>query len=212
MKHLRLIHLVGCCAFLVFLTGCATKPYDYSAFRAHPPRSILVLPPLNLSTDVRATYGYLSTVSRPLAEMGYYVFPVAVVDQFMKENGLPTSGEMHQTSLQKIHEILGADAVLYVTVTQYGSKYIVVNSVTTVAVVAKLVDVDSGATIWTGKGLVQHASSSGNGIADLVVAALDQVINSATDQAHNLSPMVNAQMLMNRNQGLLPGPYFPVKK
>ena len=37
------------------------------------------------STDVRATYSYLSTVTMPLAEKGFYVFPVALVDQMMKD-------------------------------------------------------------------------------------------------------------------------------
>src|SRR5262249_17607729 len=89
---------IGCTLIaLALLTGCATPtPYDYTNYREHPPRSILVLPPLNESTAVGATYSYLSTVTRPLAEMGYYVFPVAVVDQFLKENGLPSAGEMHQ--------------------------------------------------------------------------------------------------------------------
>jgi hypothetical protein len=54
------------------LGGCkTTQPYDYTNFRAHPPRSILVIPPLNESTTVEGTYSYLSTVSRPIAERGY---------------------------------------------------------------------------------------------------------------------------------------------
>lgn len=112
----------------LLLAGCATPtPYDYTNYRLHPPRSILVLPPLNESTDVRGTYSYLSTVTFPLAELGYYVFPVAIVDQFLKENGMPTAGEMHQVPLNKVVEILGADAVLYVTLQQYGSKYQVID-------------------------------------------------------------------------------------
>ena len=64
---------LGLCALalMVTLAGCATKPYDYANFRAHPPRSILVLPPLNESTAVEGTYGYLATATMPLAEMGY---------------------------------------------------------------------------------------------------------------------------------------------
>ena len=87
--------LVALFALGLALAGCQTvKPYDYTNFRAHPPRSILVLPPLNESTAVEGTYGYLTTVTRPVAERGYYVFPVAVADQFMKDNGLPTAAEM----------------------------------------------------------------------------------------------------------------------
>jgi len=195
-------------AVLLICAGCAS-PYDYTTFRAHPPRSIVVFPPLNLSTDVRGTYGYLSTVTRPLAEMGYYVFPVAEIDEFMKENGLPTAGEMQQAPLDKISSIIGADAALYITLTQYGSKYEVLTSVTVVAANAKLVDVKTGLTLWQGTVVVQENSSSDNIIADLVVAAVDQIINSSTDQAHDLSSQANAQLFMTKNQGLLFGPYYP---
>ena len=207
----RFLILAGLAA-LATLMGCVTKPYDYTNFRAHPPRSILVLPPLNQSTDMKATYGYLSTVTRPLAEMGYYVYPVSVVDQFMKENGLPTAGEMHQVPLDKIRDIVGADTVLYLTVKQYGSKYQVITSTTVVSADGKLVDVKTGLTLWEGTVTVQQSSSSGNLLADLVVAAVDQVINSSTDQAHEMSSMANAQLLMTKDHGLLYGPYFPKDK
>ena len=50
---LRALLAVG----VLMLAGCATQPgYDYSAFRESRPRSILVLPPLNDSPDVNATY------------------------------------------------------------------------------------------------------------------------------------------------------------
>ena len=83
--------------WILLVQGCATatvKPFDYSAYLAHMPRSILVLPPTNESTEVMAPYIYLSTVTRPLAEQGYYVFPVAVIDSMMKENGLSSPEEM----------------------------------------------------------------------------------------------------------------------
>src|ERR1035437_652076 len=131
----------GALVGLLALTGCVTsKHYDHTNSGAPPPRSIVVLPPLNQSTDIKGTYSYLSTVTRPLAEMGYYVFPVAEVDQLMKENGMPTAGEMHQVPPSKIGEIIGADSVLYVTLRKYGSKYQVISSVTTVTADAKLVD------------------------------------------------------------------------
>lgn len=191
----------------LMLTGCQTTPPDYTNFRQHHPRSILVLPPLNESVAVEATYGYLSTVTMPLAEMGYYVYPVAVVDQFLKENGMPTAGEMHQVPLSKICEVIGADAVLYITVEQYGSKYQVINSATIVRARAKLVDTKTGLTLWEGVGGAQQSSGgSGNIIADLISAAITQAINSATDHAHDICPLANANLLTVKNRGLLYGP------
>lgn len=203
--------LFGLLTMMLMLTGCVA-PYDYTNFRAHPPRSLLVLTPLNESTDVRGTYGYLSSVTRPLAEMGFYVFPVAVVDQFMKENGMPTAGEMHQVPLGKVGEIFGADAVLYLKVKQYGSKYQVIASTTVVTAEGRLVDVKTGTTLWEGTATAQQSSSSGNILADLVVAVVDQAINSSTDQAHNLAVQANTQLFTTKNHGLLFGPYFPKEK
>ena len=204
------LNIVACLALLV-LAGCTTvKPYDYTNFRAHPPRSILVLPPLNESTAVEGTYGYLSTVTQPIAERGYYVFPVEVVDQYLKQNGMPTAGEMHQVPLNKVVDIIGADAVLFVTLKQYGSKYVVLNSVTTVQVEAKLVDTRSGILLWEGTGLAeQRGGGSGNLLADLIAAAVTQAINSKTDRAHQVSRLANAQLFYPKDTGLPYGPYNP---
>jgi hypothetical protein len=193
------------------LIGCVSiPPYDYTNFRAYPPRSILVLPPLNESTDIEGTYSYLSTVTRPLAELGYYVFPVAVVDQFLRENGMPGPGEMHQVPLNKVWEILGADAVMYITLVQYGNKYMVVSSATIVHARARLVDTRTGTLLWEGVGVAQENSGgSGSILGDLISAALTQVINSATDPAHDLCRTANVNLFYPKNHGLLYGPYHP---
>ena len=210
MKTLEIIRLLGVSAAILVLAGCATKPYDYTNFREHPPRSILVLPPLNESTAVEGTYSYLSTVTRPLAEQGYYVFPVAIVDQFLKENGMPTPGEMHQVPLNKVSEIIGADAVMYITVKEYGTKYQVLSSVPTVSATAKLVDTRTGILLWEGKVvLVQQSNSSGSLLADLIVAAVAQAVNTTTDQAHNLCGPANVILFTKKDEGLLYGPYHP---
>ena len=58
-------------------TGCATlPPKDYTDFNAANIRSILIVPVVNNSVDVTAPDYFLSTVSVPVAEHGYYVFPV----------------------------------------------------------------------------------------------------------------------------------------
>ena len=210
MNTPKLIRQLGVSAAALVLAGCATKPYDYTNFREHPPRSILVLPPLNESTAVEGTYSYLSTVTRPLAERGYYVFPVAIVDQLLRENGMPTPGEMHQVPLSKVAEIIGADAVMYITVKEYGTKYQVLSSVPTVSAVAKLVDTRTGILLWDGKVvLVQKSNGSGSLLADLIVAVVAQAVNTTSDQAHNLCGPANVILFTKKDQGLLYGPYHP---
>jgi hypothetical protein len=205
----RLVPYTLCGALLgLMLTGCATKPYDYTNYRAHPPRSILVLPPLNESKDVRGTYGYYTTVTMPLAEKGYYVYPVAVVDQFFKANGLPTAGEMHQAPLSKIRAVFGADAVLYLTVKEYGSEYVVISSVTAVTVAGRLVDTQTGTVLWEGTVMASQNTGGSGGLADLIFALIGQIVSSTTDNAHQLSGFANTQFAV-KDHGLLYGPYHP---
>ena len=52
----------------------------YCVTNLQNPTSIVVLPPVNTSPDVKATYSMLAQVTHPLAEAGYYVLPVALVD------------------------------------------------------------------------------------------------------------------------------------
>lgn len=212
MNMRKVIRVIGVSIAALVLVGCATKPYDYTNFREHPPRSILVLPPLNESMSVEGTYSYLSTATRPLAELGYYVFPVAIVDQLLKENGMPTAGEMHQVPLNKVAEIIGADAVMYVTLKEYGTKYQVLSSVPTVSATAKLVDTKTGVLLWSGAVLLQQTSQgSGSILADLIVAAVTQAINTSTDRAHALCGPANVILFTKKDQGLLYGPYHPAE-
>ena len=189
---------------LALLSGCATvRSYDYSALTRSKPRSILVVPPANRSVEVNAPYVYLSTISRPLAEKGYYVFPVAVIDHFLKENGLPTPAEMNTIPLDKVRKYIGADAVLYVTIENWGQKYHVLSSKAVVSASLKLVDVQTGELLWDARAYAEQ-SGGNNGLLGAIV---DQVVGSMIDATPNLSRMANTSAINHSSHGLLPGPY-----
>ena len=104
------------------------------------PASILVLPPLNTSVDVAASAAVLSQATLPLAESGYYVVPVAVMEETFRQNGLTTPDDIHAVPAARLREIFGADAALYMTVKEYGASYKVVSSDVTVSIDATLLD------------------------------------------------------------------------
>jgi hypothetical protein len=199
-------------ALFALLASCVAppEPYDYSLYLAHSPRSILVLPPMNESIEVQASHVHLSTISAPLAERGYYVFPVAVVEQLMRENGLPTAWEMHQVSLSKLGEIFGADAVLYLTIEDWGTSYQVIQSTSAVALRGKLVDVDTGLLLWEGRARMEKSSGGGGDPLSLVVSALvTQVGSSISDPSDELSRAASYTLVGLPDHGLLLGPRHP---
>ena len=111
MSCTRTLKALAIVAGLLLMTGCATRqPYDYTAFKESKPRSIVVLPPLNNTPEVQASYSVLSYATLPLAESGYYVMPVTLVAETFKENGMAQPADMHATPATKLREIFGADA------------------------------------------------------------------------------------------------------
>jgi hypothetical protein len=211
----RAVYGVGIFIGLFFLAGCLPPQsnVDYTAYRQSRPRSILVLPPLNNSPDIRATYSFLSTVTRPLAEAGYYVFPVVLVDQTFKENGLMNPGEMHEAPLNKLWEIFGADATLYITVTKYGATYMILSSEVRVSADAKLVDNRTGQLLWHGTATASDAegrSNSGGLVGALASALVHQVISNVGDPGHAVARTASNRLLMVKPNGLLYGPLSPL--
>lgn len=193
----------------------AKQVVNSTDFSKYMPTSILVLPPINESPDVHASEGYWSTVTVPIAEAGYYVFPVAVVDKLLKENGVNNGYDAQSISGEKLKDIFGADAVLYLKVKQYGTKYQVIQSVSLVEVDARLVDLNTGTLLWEGNEIMQQSSNqnSNNGLVGMLVGAvISQISNHHSDYAHSLSASLSNQLYTpnpKHKQGFLYGPRSP---
>jgi hypothetical protein len=206
------------CSLLLMLVGCASAPkYDYSAFQKADPKTILVLPPKNSSPDVKATYSFYSHTQRPLSESGFYVLPITVVDEIFKANGVSVVDDMHQVSPQKLQKIFGADAALYINITEYGTKYFVVGSAAIVTAEAQLIDLRSGDLLWKGQATASSDESNNNqqgGSGGLLLTALlEQVIGSVFDQSHDISKITNGRLLTaGTPNGIMYGPRSPMYK
>jgi len=200
---------------VMFFSGCQNSPNQaesFPALRAANIRSILVLPPTNATTEVMAPYTYLSSITRPIAEAGYYVFPVAVIDNFMKENGLADPYEMQQVPLTKLKAVFNPDAVMYINIEQFGQKFVVISSTTEVKATAKLIDTNTGTQLWQGVAYAAEGSGdAGGGLGGLVAAAvLEQVLDTVSDRVKDVAAQANYNLIRHSSRGLPPGPYRPI--
>ena len=199
----------------IFFAGCSFKepePYDYSAFLQKKPRSILVLMPTNDSTEVAGSAAVLANSVAPLSEAGYYVFPVALVNDTFKQNGITEPGEIAAVPLNKLDKIFHADSVLYINIKDYGTSYVIVSSSTKVVLEAKLVDIKSGATLWQGEAEAAEDSGSGQNslLGMLVSAVITQVANTISDRSYDLAVRADAYLFSsNCHNCILYGPYSP---
>jgi hypothetical protein len=212
MSRFRLLLIAAAAALS---TGCATAPgFDYTAFRESRPASILVLPPVNNSTSVEASPSLYSWVTQPLAESGYYVLPVALVEETFRQNGLANPAEISEVSPAKLREIFGADAALYLQIKQYGTVYQVLQSASVVTAEARLVDLRNGAMLWKGEASASSAENRGSSNAGLigllVEAVVYQIMENATDASHQVAQVASTRLLHARPPaGLLYGPRSP---
>ena len=197
------------------LVGCAApKPYDHTALRQAQPRSVLVLPPVSESVEVNASQSVLAQSTRPLAEAGYYVIPVTLMDEAFRQNGLTQPEDIQGVDLPKLREIFGADAVMYLTVKRYGAKYFVVGSETAVEVHARLLDSRTGTLLWQGQASASSEEGKNNnnaGIVGLLISAvLQQVMSNVTEQSHSLAGVASHRLVgLGTPAGLIPGPRHP---
>lgn len=214
--RISILRIAAVVVTTLLLNACAST--DYSAFKESRPRSILVMPPINQSPDVNAPLTFLATSVYPLAESGYYVIPVSLSDQTFKQNGITIAEEAHSINHLRLREIFGADAALYITITRYGTKFLITSSSTEAEAEVKLVDLRNGVELWQSKVRAEANSGgavSGGGLIGALVTisanAAAQAINVAKDKAYDVGRDANHRMLAAKGgKGtILYGPYSP---
>lgn len=208
------IRALAICALAAGLVACATdapKPMDFSALKAEAPRSILVVPALNNTVDVRAADFFVSTISRPFADRGYYVFPAHMIKRLLEDDGLSDAGLVHQADSRKLGKIFGCDSVLYVVIQRWDSKYVVLATTTTVKFDYVLKSCKTGAVLWSNTQEMAYSPQAQNNSANPLAALIAQAIIAAMEKgAPNFMPLTmqaNAQAASDPLTGLPMGPY-----
>jgi hypothetical protein len=208
----RLLKLGLAVSSVVAMAACAPVPVhsDYTAFRHADPHSILVVPVVNQSVDVDAPDYFLSTISRPLAERGYYVFPVNLTKRVMEDDGLGDADLVHAHDPTALGKMFGADSIMYITINRWDAKYAILATSVTVELSYVLKSGTTGETLWTYKQAMVYspqAANAGNPIATLIAAAITAAIAKAKPNYVPLAQQANAISVNKAGQGLPAGPY-----
>jgi hypothetical protein len=196
---LKLIRVFSVVLLAVLASGCATKEaYDLGTFHSTQPKSILVVPPINRSTDVQATTSVLATLPYYLGEKGYYVFPVNTVKTLLEHEGYYEPAEIHAAPPEQLAGLFHADAILYVTVHEWTSKYVLLATTTEVDLGYKLVAAD-GTVLWKERQEATYSpnSNSGGGLAGLVVNAIAAAAERASPNYLPLTRRAHAMAIIS---------------
>jgi hypothetical protein len=132
---------------------------------------------------------FLTTVSAAFAERGYYVFSVFLVQNILNDLGATDEGAIAAIPPEKFKEVFGADSILYVTITDWPTSYIVIASNIIMGAEYRLVDAGTGAVLWTGKQKIIHDSGGGGGGLLLELSSSLQSMRRLTRQRCLIDPL-----------------------
>jgi hypothetical protein len=222
MKRMPLLLLL----LLTFLalSGCAHRAdlNKQEKFLAASPRSILIVPVVNNSVDITAADYMLSTLTIPLAERGYYVFPINAVKRVLEDDGLADSSLVHSAPTSKLANLFGADVVLYVVVEQWDAQYMFLTTKTTVALYYQIRDGKTDDVLWENRVRMVYQPDSGSGggggglgglAAQLIVKAVVAAMEKAAPNYMPLARQANGRALLKYpGSGIPLGPYAEEQK
>lgn len=195
---------------VLMLAACAGAPkrYDYTQLRTEAPRSILVVPVTNKSVDVNAPDYFLATIATPLAERGYYVFPVNMVKSVLSDDGLSDANLVHAGDPRRLGELFGTDAVMYISIERWDARYAVLSTAVTVELTYTMKSAHTGQELWSNhQHVVYQPQANGGGIAGLIANAIVAAMAKAAPNYMPLAHQANNGAINVKGTGLPAGPY-----
>lgn len=198
---------------LAVVSGCVTtqhttKGEEFAGMYTEKPRSLLIMPPINLSTAADAKDYYATTVEMPISFQGYYTFPYELTAEVLKQQGVYDSELVYDIPLNKFYEYFGADAVLFTKIKKWDTSYTVIASSLTVSIDAEIKSTKTSEVLWQYNGTVVvdlSANGGGGGLAGLLINAIATAITTAAADYTTYAKQANGRFI-----GSMPfGPYHP---
>lgn len=185
------LQIVGCVA-PTFLTKGEAYPNMYQ----EGTNSIVVVPAVNRSTAADAPQLYSTTIAQPLAEAGYYVMPIPLVEMMLAYEGVSEGEQLRNVDVAKFKTMFGADSVLFVTINQWDTNYYVTGGNVTVGADFELISTTSKQILWTYRNVVviNTSGNSGNLIADIISTAITTAMVDYVPVAHQVNQSVIATL------------------
>ena len=108
----------------VFITSCTsyTRGIQYPKFYEEKPVSIMVMPPINNTTNVEAKELLYTSISYPLIEAGYYVVSPHLSMEILKAESSYDAEVFINNDISVFRQDFGADAVIFSVIDMWEKK------------------------------------------------------------------------------------------
>lgn len=156
------------------------KSTAYKGIYDEKPLSVLLMAPINRSTNVEAKEYFHSTLNVPIVNAGYYVVPPFLSMEILKRESAYDSELFIDEPLTKFREVFGADVVVFTIIHRWDKSAIAAEVYVEVEYIMK--STKTNEVIYTRKGYVTYDASidSGEGgILGILVDLAASAVNTA---------------------------------
>lgn len=208
MKKLFILSILA-----VLVSSCAeqvTRGVRYAKLYEEKPLTMVVMPPINKTSNVAAKEYFYTTLYAPLSEKGYYVFsPYMTMDIFQGESAYDS--EMFiDGDLSMFKNVLNADAAMFTVIKSW--KKSVIGGKVTVGIEYILKSTTTNEVLYKREGLISidtSVKSNASGLAGMLISMASTAIKTAVTEHVQAGRSCNVYILSdlpvgkyNENYGL----------
>ena len=122
MKRILYFIILCCMTTSCGMISTVTRESQYAKMYEEKPITLLVMPPINNSTNVEAKDLLYTSISRPLVEAGYYVISPLLAMDVLKAESAYDSELFFDAPLTRFQNYFGADAVVFSIIDTWAKK------------------------------------------------------------------------------------------
>ncbi|NVO11564.1 MAG: DUF799 family lipoprotein [Bacteroidales bacterium] len=184
--------------FVVFLSSCTTtstvtKSVAYKGIFDEKPLTILIMPPINRSTNVEAKEYFHSTLYVPVSNCGFYVIPPFLSMEILKKESAYDAELFLDAPLQKFGEVFGADLALFTIIHKWDKSGILAKVYVEVEYIVK--STKTNEVVYTRHGNITYnasVSTGAPGIVGLIANVAISAINTAATNYMDVARVCNS--------------------
>ena len=122
MKRILYFVILCCMVTSCSVFNSVTRESQYAKMYEEKPVTLLVMPPINNSTNVEAKDLLYTSISRPLVEAGYYVISPLLAMDVLKAESAYDAEMFFDAPLTSFQKYFGADAVVFSVIDKWAKK------------------------------------------------------------------------------------------
>ena len=195
--------LLGVCIAGLLFVSCGTtrgiKSEVYSElYGEKPPVSILVMPPINTTSNADAKDYFYYTLNQTLADQGYYVYPALLAMETLQTESAYDSEMFVNGDISKFGSTFGADLLLFTTITSWEKHVMPARVVVGIDYVLR--STATGDTVYKRSSTFTcntQAQSSGGGLLGLALQAALTAVQTVTTDYVRVARACNYTTLSN---------------